>query len=256
MLTKSVLPLIALTILITPAWAKQACTLSEVERLVAQEKEALAALKHHQPELLKIPHVTGLAIGTLKNDEQGVIVLVDRCGPWEKGENSGVVPGEPCPSVSHELEWQVPDRLDGVPVEIREYNGLKLEIGVAIGEPSPSGWVLPGDPGYDPNAKYRMPAFPNHPLPPEVQAESNRAVKVVNSDEGRKLLNQWRAEGIPVTSFGATIVKGQVVISVGVGAAVTPELANRLPREMGGFPVVVERVGVFHAFPAIERAGH
>jgi hypothetical protein len=250
MLTKSVLPFIALTMLITPAWAKQACTLSEVERLIAEEKEALAALKHHQAELLKIPHVDGLAIGTLKNDEQGVIVLVDRCGPWEKGESSGVVPGDPCPSVSHELEWEVPDQLDGVPVEIREYNGSKLPIGVFIGEPGPEGWVLPGDPGYDPNAKYCMPVFPNNPLPPEVQAEYNRAVKVVNSEEGRKLWSQWQAEGIPVTTFGATIIKGQAVISVGVGAAVTPELLSRLPNEIGGFPIVVGRVGP--ALPAVD----
>jgi hypothetical protein len=256
MLTKSVLPLIALTILITPAWAKQACTLSEVERLVQHEKEALAALKHHQVELLKIPHVNGLAIGALQNDEQGVIVLVDRCGPWEKGENSGAVPGEPCPSVSHELEWQVPDRLDGVPVEIRKYNGSKLPIGVAIGEPNPSGWVLPGDPGYAPNAKYCMPVFPNHPLRPEVQAEYDRAVKVVNSEEGRKLWGEeWPREGIPVTMFGATIAKGQVVISVGVDAAVTPELANRLPREMGGFPVIVGRVGPISTLTGVGRLG-
>lgn len=69
MLTKSVLPLIAWLILITPASAKQACTLSEVERLVEQEKEALAALNHHQAELMRIPHVDGLAIGTLQYDE-------------------------------------------------------------------------------------------------------------------------------------------------------------------------------------------
>lgn len=37
MLTKSVLPLIALVMMISPARAKQACTVSEVERLVAQE---------------------------------------------------------------------------------------------------------------------------------------------------------------------------------------------------------------------------
>ncbi len=41
--------------------------------------------------------------------------------------------------------------------EIREYDGTKLPIGATIGEPSPVGWVLPGDPGYDPNAKYCVP---------------------------------------------------------------------------------------------------
>ena len=249
MLAKSVFPLIALLTMTTPTWARQACTLSEVEQLVAQEKEAAAALKRHQTELLKIPHVTGLGIGTLQNDEQGIIVLVDQCGPpTEEGKwRSTAVPGEPCPNLSHELEWQVPDRLDGVPVEIREYIGPKMPVGIAIGEPSPEGWVLPGDPGYDPNAQYCTPVVPYTPLPPEIQAEYDRAVKVVNSKESRKLWGEeWPREGIPVTTFGAAIVEGRVVVSVGVNAPITPELVNRLPNEMGGFPVVVGRVGPIH----------
>lgn len=178
-------------------------------------------------------------------------MLVDRCWPGEEAETSRAVPGEPCPNLSHELEWKVPDRLDGVPVEIREYNGTKLPIGVAIGEPSPSGWVLPGDPGYDPNAKYCTPVFPYTPLPPEVQAEYDRASAVVNGDEGRKDWGEWSGEGIPVTLFGAQIIKGQVVLLVGVEGPVTPALVSRFPEEMSGFPVVVERVGPFHTAVAI-----
>jgi hypothetical protein len=251
MLAKSVFPVIALLTMTTPAGARQPCTLSEVEQLVAQEKEALAALKRHQTELLKIPHVTGLGIGTLQDDEQGIIVLVDQCGtPKDEGKwRSTAVPGEPCPSLSHELEWQVPDRLDGVPVEIREYIGPKMPVGIAIGEASPEGWVLPGDPNYSPNANYCMPVVPFTPPPPEIQAEYDRAVNVVNSEESRKLwFEELPREGIPVTGFGATIVKGRVVIDVSVNAPITPELVNRLPNEMGGFPVVVERAGPAHAF--------
>ena len=135
MLRRSVIALMALVILTAPAFAKQPCTVAEVEQVVAQEKEALAALKHHQAELLKIPHVNGLAIGTLQDDEQGVIVLVDQCGPWEKEVNAAAVPGQPCPSVSHELEWRVPDQLDGVPVEtIYDSESMRRFARVELGD--------------------------------------------------------------------------------------------------------------------------
>jgi hypothetical protein len=255
MFAKSVFPLIAFLTMTTPAWARQACTLSEVEQLVAQEKEALAALKRHQTELLKIPHVTGLGIGTLQNDEQGIIVLVDQCGPpTDVGKwRSTAVPGEPCLNLSHELEWEVPDRLDGVPVEIREYIGPKMPIGIAIGEPSPEGWVLPGDLGYDPNAKYCMPVVPFTPPPPEIQARIDQAGKVANNNVSR--FGHWQAEGIPVTVMGPRLLNGQVVIIVGVNAEVTPEIVNKLPKEMGGFAVVVERIGPAVPLIGIGRVG-
>lgn len=244
MLTKSVFPLIALLTMTTPTWARQACTLSEVEQLVAQEKEALAVLKRHQTELLKIPHVTGLGIGTLQNDEQGIIILVDQCGPpADEGKwRSTAVPGEPCPNLSHELEWQVPDRLDGVPVEIREYIGPKMPVGIAIGEPSPEGWVLPGDPGYNPNAKYCMPTVPNGP---PVSASDNAINKKIgaalSSPSFETTRSQWEARlGMKIVYMGAFIERPSTslkfVIAVNAQGRPIPDV---LPHEFMGLPVEV-----------------
>ena len=48
-----------------------------------------------------------------------------------------------------------------------------------------------------------------------------------------------------MTTMGPHLLNGKVVMTIGVNAEVTPEIANRLPNEMGGFPVVVVRTGPF-----------
>ncbi|MGH7984690.1 MAG: hypothetical protein ACREQX_00155 [Candidatus Binataceae bacterium] len=68
----------------------------------------------------------------------------------------------------------------------------------------------------------------------------------MNSSESQAEYDQWTAEGIPVSSMGPLVKNGTVVIQIGVATTVTQDIIDKLPTEMGGFPVEVDEIQYYH----------